>query len=78
MIDEPQRPGGCGRLKVQAAVRPGRLAVAQKFGQDPAQLVLAPDQDPVKALGAHGTDPSFGVHVGTGRQLHPTGTVSGW
>jgi hypothetical protein len=66
---DPRRGGwDVGRrdrhVKVDAAVWPGRVVVAEIVGQDAFKVAAVADQDPVQALGPHGAYPAFGVGVG--------------
>jgi len=63
-----QRPGvRLSRCELaEGAVRPGRVVVAQVFGEHMAQVVLIDDQQPIEELAAQGPDHPFAGSVRSG------------
>src|SRR5512132_1712782 len=56
-----------GYVEVDASVWTGWVVVRQVRGEDPVQVAVVADQDPVQAFGANGAHPAFGVGVRPGR-----------
>ena len=55
------------RGAVQGAVRPVLIVVSLILAQDPAQMVLVPDEGAVQEFAAASPDPAFGDRVHAGR-----------
>src|SRR4029453_13188669 len=53
-------------VEVDASVGAGRVVVRQVRGEDPVQVAVVADQDPVQAFGPNGAHPTFGVGVRPG------------
>lgn len=55
------------RGAVQGAVRPVLIVVSLILTQDPAQMVLVPDESAVQEFAAASSDPAFGDRIHAGR-----------
>ena len=62
-------------LEIDPAVRPSCVVVLDELGENPLEMALVSDEQPVEAFPTRGANESFGESVRQSRQLHLMETV---